>query len=655
MSGPKYYNFPVSSAQEAAGIYAQLSSFQSGVRVRVVNNELQFTVSNNAWYAGATYSAISERVNSARARYAENEEMRRILRERRTEEKKKIQTKKSDLENAYRREKARLEAALSQCSAIDRQAQTRVETPFGSYGLPAESKAVKETVQTITTRLSTLDAEYRSALNKCDDSLSSIDRCDALQELTKIQRKYSALSISESTVDRDVEKLNDTIQSKLKTLKRFVGFLEELYHNMQNKDLSGYFERIKSEVSQIDIFDNRASEKINAILTQIEKEISALREREKQHQESDEIRKNVNAQIEVLCSLKDSLQPVIESIEDYSSIRADYTETAKKTIEECSNVISVIESLEFISGERAGQIDRIKNQLNNLSNSLMSESTVNILQDILRELHETEKACQSDNDIYTRFKTEQERYLELYIKLQGVLSAEGSELSDEALEVIIDPSAIMLVYGNPEEQITKLKELNEQLSDRLGECFQNGVCAAFSASVEQSSWGAKFKQEKHKDGSLHMAYVRKVNKGAIFDVSCTQDGKVGVFPRGVVLCNGKTTITPEELKTVHSSCAWADEITDKIHGFGIEGTTYEEMPEADLAALYDTSNYYHIETLEESKTFLRLSGYSEAEIEALLAGADEQEHANEQEQDDTDSKTKEKRKEVQYRSAKPNK
>lgn len=619
MSGPKYYNFPVSSAQEAAGIYAQLSSFQSGVRVRVVNNELQFTVSNNAWYAGATYSAISERVNSARARYAENEEMRRILKERKSEEKSKIQKKKSDLESAYRREKSRLEVALSQCSAIERQAQTKVETPFGSYGLPAESKAVRETVQTITARLSALDAEYRSALSKCDDSLSATDKCDALQELTKIQRKYSALGISESTVDSDVERLNETIQSKLKTLKRFVGFLERLYHNMQNKDLSGYFERIKAEVSKIDIFDSNASEKISMILTQIEKEIGALREREKQHQESDEIRKNVNAQIEALSSLKDTLQPVIESIEDYSTIRADYTETAKKTIEECDGIISVIENLEFISGERGGQIDRLKNQLNNLRNSVMSESTVNILQGILRELHEIEKSCQSDNDIYTRFKTEQERYLELYIKLQGVLSAEGSELSDEALEVIIDPSEIMLVYGNPEEQISKLKELNEQLSARLGECFQNGVCAAFSASVEQSSWGAKFKQEKYKDGSLHMAYVRKANKGAIFDVSCTQDGKVGVFPRGVVLCNGKTTITSDELRTVHSSCVWVDEITDKIHGFGIEGTTYEEMPETDLTALYDISNYYHIMTLEESVDFLELSGYSEEEILAILS------------------------------------
>lgn len=624
MSGPKYYNFPMSSPEEAAGIYSQLSSFQPGVRVRVVNNELQFTVSNNAWYAGANYSAISDRVNSARSRYTESEEMKRILKERKNEEKTKIRNKKSALEAAYRREKLRLETALSQCRAVEKQSQTKVDTPFGTYGLSNESKAVRETIQNITSRLSALETELRSALGKCDESLSAVDSCNALQELTKIQRKYNALDISESTVDRDVEKLSATIKSKLKTLKRFVGFLEELYSNMQNKDLFGYFERIKSEVSRIDIFDDNASEKINAILTQIEKEIEGLRKREKEHQVSDEIRRNVNAQIDVLSALKASLQPVIENIDSVLTIRADYTEKAQNLIDKCDGIISTIGKLEFVSGERAGQIDSQKNRLNNLRNSMMSESTVNLLEDILRELYDIEKACQSDNDTYTRFKAEQERYFELYIRLQGVLSADGAELSEEASEVLLNPSELMLAYGDPEEQIAKLKKLNEQLGARLSECFQTGVCAAFSASVEQSSWGEKFKQEKHKDGSMHMAYVRKANRGAIFDVSCGQDGKVGIYPRGVVLCNGKTTITPDELRDVHSSCSWADDITEKIRGFGIEGTSYEEMPEADLKALYDRANYYHIETLEESIKFLRLSGYSEEEIKEILEIEDEE-------------------------------
>src|SRR5699024_11303829 len=60
-------------------------------------------------------------------------------------------------------------------------------------------------------------------------------------------------------------------------LKNYARFLQELYRNMQNKGLAAYFDRIKSEVSRINIYDVNASEKVNAVLIQIEKERSEER------------------------------------------------------------------------------------------------------------------------------------------------------------------------------------------------------------------------------------------------------------------------------------------------------------------------------------------------------------------------------------------
>ena len=37
-----------------------------------------------------------------------------------------------------------------------------------------------------------------------------------------------------------------------------------------------------------------------------------------------------------------------------------------------------------------------------------------------------------------------------------------------------------------------------------------------------------------------------------------------------------------------------------------------------LNALYNTENYYHITTPDESRRFLKLSGYSEEEIKSIL-------------------------------------
>ena len=44
MSGPKYYDFQMKNAEEAAAILAQLSTFRPGVKVEVVNNQLKFIV-----------------------------------------------------------------------------------------------------------------------------------------------------------------------------------------------------------------------------------------------------------------------------------------------------------------------------------------------------------------------------------------------------------------------------------------------------------------------------------------------------------------------------------------------------------------------------------------------------------------------------------
>ena len=618
MSGPKYYSFPMNSPEEAAGIYAQLSSFRPGVKISVENNELKFTVSNSAWGAGVDYSTISEKVHHAKERYAANEEMKRILREQKAEEVKRIRAKKSAIESSYAKEMSKLKTAFSQCKALEKSAQIKVDTPFGSYGLPDESKKISEMSQTISAQITTLEREYKSCLQKCDDSLSDVEGCNSLSEIDKLQRNYNALDISISTIDKDVEEINHTVQNKIKLLKNYARFLQELYRNMQNKGLAAYFDRIKSEVSRINIYDGNASEKVNAVLIQIEKEIEALRKRDEIHNANDEIRRNIKEGIEVLNSLKEWLRPVIKCIESTSIISADYSKISKNTITECEKIISQIEGLEFVNGDHFGKIDSIKKRLQNLRKSIMSVSVVTLMQNILKELREMDDICKKDNDLYKRFKAEQELYLEQYIKLQGILSAEDSILTQDDSKMIIDPHEVKLVYKDPEAQIANLKNLNKQLREILNQCFQNGACAAFSASVQQSAWGIKFKKEKTKDGAIHIEYVRKADKGVIFDVSCDKEGKIGVYPRGVVLYNGKTTISPEKLRSVHSSCAWADELTNGIRDFGIESTAYEEMPASELMALYDIANYYHIKTLDESIAFLKLSGYSEEEIDRIL-------------------------------------
>ncbi len=620
MSGPKYYNFPVSSPEEAAGIYAQLSAFQHGVRIRVVNNELQFTVSNEAWYQGATYSSIQAEINRARTRYVENEELKRLLRENKQKEKAKLKTKLSNIDSEYKQEKSKLEQARSRCSKIRNESTLSFETPFGRYDLSSELEKVKEAERQISSELASLDKRRADCVRACQDAERSIDSCNSMNELASVQRTIAGIKITGSNVVDTIDGLESSIKEKSARLKSFVSFLNKLYEGMKNKDLMGYLDRIKAEVAAIDIFDVNAPKKIESILTQIENEIALLKEKEISVANDKKISEEVSAQLKLLNELSSSLKPVLESIVVENITSADYTKKSNEIIKESDEILTRINEIEFISGENKGKLDSIVRELLPLRTSVMSETTIKRLQDVLTRLHKLEDSCVKGNELYQQFKEEYKKYEELYVKLQGFLSAEGSEIEDDEDErFLVSPTELILAYDNPEEQIEQLKKKNEELTKLVNTCTQESMCGAIAATVAKESWGEAFKKEKRKDGSLHLTYVRKESKGAIFDVDCGADGRVGIFPRGVVLCNGKTTISPEELQGVHSSCDWADEIHSAFGSFGMSDSgSYEEMPEEVLKSLYDIKNYYHITDFEESVRFLQLSGYSQKEIEDIL-------------------------------------
>ena len=200
MSGPKYYNFMTSTPEEAAGIYAQLSAFQRGVRVRVVNNELQFTVSNSAWYQGVNYTSIQTEINKARERYRENEELKRILREKKAKEQTRIRCLREEIASDYKAEKAKLEKARARCAKIKNEATVSFDTPFGTYDLKSEFDSIIEIEKTILLEQSSLDKQRTDCIEACDRAEDDVAACSSLSGLATIQSIVSQIAISESNI-----------------------------------------------------------------------------------------------------------------------------------------------------------------------------------------------------------------------------------------------------------------------------------------------------------------------------------------------------------------------------------------------------------------------------------------------------------------------
>ena len=624
MSGPKYYNldynfnFKVSSPEEAAAINSQLSSFHRGVRINVVNNELQFTVSDSAYSRGMTRYAIEVEINKAKQRYKENEELKRILKENKQKEKTKIKHKKESIESAFKTEKAKLEQARMRCSKIKREATVTFNTPFGTYDLSSELKKIEDTEKQIGLKQKALEDNRAECIRAYQEAEKAIDGCNSMSELDSVQRKIDSIAISEVLVSDTIDILESSIKEKALCLKNFASFLDSFYEKIKKNDLIGYLDRIKNEISAIDVFDVNAAKKIEGILTQIEREIAYLKEKEELEKQNAEIREKVSAQISALRELSDKLKPVLDSIVVEDLTTADYSKKSAETIKENEEILKRINDLEFVSGSNKGKVDAVVNELLPLKTSIKSETTLRKLQEIKARLIMLENECKKNNGIYLRFKDVFKEYESLYVKLQGFLSAEGSKMEDKE-EYFPSPTELFLSNSNPEKQIEELKEKNAELTKLVKKCTQEGTFGAIATSVEQGEWGEIFKAERQKDGKPHMLYIRSDTPGAIFDVNCDDDGKVGIFPRGVILCNGKTIISTDGLKAVHSSCSWADEIHRELGSLGVsDGGGYEEMPSEVKESLYKMENYYHITSLEESVRYLQLLGFTQEKIAEIL-------------------------------------
>ena len=132
---------------------------------------------------------------------------------------------------------------------------------------------------------------------------------------------------------------------------------------------------------------------------------------------------------------------------------------------------------------------------------------------------------------------------------------------------------------------------------------------------------AVFSTER-KGRDMHVNYVRRGERGAMFDVTCAPDGSMEMFPRAVILHNGTRLLDADGLRRVHETCKWTDDIADAFRKMNFPPSQYEEIYGEARDALFTDEGCFRLETHEDSVRYLRLCGYSEEEIAVLVGYAE---------------------------------
>lgn len=256
--------------------------------------------------------------------------------------------------------------------------------------------------------------------------------------------------------------------------------------------------------------------------------------------------REVSYRIATLKQLKSLLKPLADNAEKSVETQIEYERIGKQAISECEQIIEEVLGLDFCSAIHFKALEKIKSVIDRARGSLRSPNVYAQLTATLTQLRGIQAECIKEAESYTKFSVELDKYKELYMKLRGMLSAGGSKLIDED-GFIENPANIDFAYSDDEQQIAMLADRNAQLESIINQSVQHTFCAGMSAILHKSSWGTEFKREKRADDSVHLSYVRKADKGAIFDVSCGANGEIAIVPKGVILSNGHATISAAEL------------------------------------------------------------------------------------------------------------
>ena len=618
MSGPKRYEFYASSDEEAEEIVARFAAFSHGVRAYVRDGEI---VVEQARYDNTmSFSEISAAVEKCRKKYREDERMRKLIAAEKERAAQEIRAAFDRARTAAAARVAEAKTELKRCETLKREmSRASYSTPFGDFSMRSRTGAIDDAMRDISSEISSAAAE-KSRLDAAERAaVDAVYACDGLQAIERAERSGKAVSVPAPDASRRVDDIEEKLGEDRDRLKAFVGFLRSLDGMVERKGMSGYRDRLKNVVEGTDPFAAGAADAVAAAFEKMCAEEAYVREGEKVLRAERAAAAAGDEAARLSEEIAALLRPIRATEEVFADIRRANEERSDALIGKCESLLAELDAMRYRPKDRLMHTERLRKTIERCKKTRNMTVTPDILRRAASELALIGKEGAEEEKLYLAFAEAQGRFKRVYAEFCAATSGEGSAVDDQGdyLGSLAEEEFSPKRAG---EQTAELEEVAARLADVVGEFRQNAFCSSMHTVCSDRGHAVFSTERKGRD--MHVNYVRRGERGAMFDVTCAPDGSMEMFPRAVILHNGTRLLDADGLRRVHETCKWTDDIADAFRKMNFPPSQYEEIYGEARDALFTDEGCFRLETYEDSVRYLRLCGYSEEEIAALVGYAE---------------------------------
>ena len=612
MSGPKYYTVRVSNGEDVNEVLHRLSNMQNGVRVTVSGNQLNYTVSNDAWMQGVNQQYLEQQVRAAEAQIANDRRMREMLRKGKEDESQWVEESIRRINGQFESAKETMGDAISKAQERVRSVVSKMETPLGRVSVSDKKRELIAKLDRISKEYKTLDEQYNTLVSELNNYRTRIKGCSTLDEFNSAKKKRPKNKFN-GTIDRSpIDAITETATSIEEKLKTVAERLTALDDGLRKASLDSYRERVMAHLEKIDVLDDDAPAKIDKIFEDIIKENEARLANVRRREESAASRSEIERINQELDALREVLRITREGFNVNARQDVDATGDNQRKMDACRSLIEEIESLKHMDTKQSDRLENAIRKMDSIRVRIRTPGATKDLSDLESELKDLLEASNEYSRRYSEFEAAKETYKEAYSNFITVFGSDNEVFEkmghyDELADSVFSAE-------NAETVIEDLNECSSQLDEAVLAVKKEGTFNLLCNSFRNSK-NSKVLMRKAGNGEKHCYYMKTKEeyRGVIFDISKTDE--VAVLPRMVILSNGKTLIEPDKLQSLYDTCGWSEEMEEETESYrlGVERT---EAPSEVRQSMSRTENMVRL-TERQSIRYLKAMGYSADEMADL--------------------------------------